>query len=377
MPKKAAFVYDKVLSQHVLSDAHPMKPVRLQYTHELLLAYGAFDADNSELVEPRQATEDEILSYHTPEYLRAVQSYGRGETPPKASSYNFGPGDNPPYEGIYDAASWSTGASLKAVELLTSNRVDTAFSISGGLHHAMPGYAYGFCVFNDPVVAIKALVSEGMRVAYVDIDCHHGDGVQHAFYDTDTVLTISLHESGNYLFPGTGFAQEAGGGKGKGFSVNVPLYPYTSDEVYLWAFEEVVPPLLGVFRPDVLVTQLGIDSHYKDPITHLALTVQGFSQAVTGFSRSAPAKWLALGGGGYDLHAVARAWTLAYGVMSGQEFPDEIPASYRDRYDVHTLADADVPSIDDSVTKDSRNFAEASVQAVQRLIFPAHGIRSP
>ena len=377
MARTAAFVYDDRLAQHVLSEAHPMKPVRLQYTYELLEAYGAFDADNSELVEPRQATEDEILSYHTPDYLRAVQSYSRGETPPNAASYNFGPGDNPPYEGIYDAASWSTGASLKAVELLTSSSVDTAFSISGGLHHAMPGYAYGFCVFNDPVVAIKALVSKGMRVAYVDIDCHHGDGVQHAFYDTDTVLTISLHESGNYLFPGTGFPQEAGGGKGKGFSVNVPLYPYTSDEVYLWAFEEVVPPLLAVFRPDALVTQLGIDSHYKDPITHLALTVQGFSQAVAGFSRSAPAKWLALGGGGYDLHAVARAWTLAYGVMSGQEFPDEIPASYRDRYDVRTLSDADEPSIEDSVKRDARTFAEASVQAVHRLIFPAHGVRSP
>ena len=376
MARKAVFVYDDTLSQHVLSEAHPMKPVRLQYTYELLQAYGAFDADNTQVMEPRQATEDEILSYHTPEYLRAVQSYGRGEITPNAASFNFGPGDNPPYEGIYDAASWSTGASMKAVDLLTSDSVDTAFSISGGLHHAMPGYAYGFCVFNDPVVAIKALVSKGMRVAYVDIDCHHGDGVQHAFYDTDAVLTISLHESGNYLFPGTGFAQETGGGKGKGFSVNVPLYPYTSDEVYLWAFEEVVPPLLTVFRPDVLVTQLGIDSHYKDPITHLALTVQGFSNAVASLSRLAPDKWLALGGGGYDLHAVARAWTLAYGVMSDQEFPDEIPASYRDRHDVRTLADADVPAIDDSVIQDSRTFAEASVQAVQRLIFPAHGIRS-
>ena len=369
-------MYHDRLSHHVLSDGHPMKPERLRYTFELLEAYGAFGPDDSELVEPRQASEEEILSHHTPEYLRAVQVYSRGETPPNAASYNFGPGDNPPYEGIYEAASWSTGASLKAVELLTSNSVDAAFSISGGLHHAMPGYAYGFCVFNDPVVAIKALVSEGMRVAYVDIDCHHGDGVQHAFYDTDAVLTISLHESGSYLFPGTGFPQETGAGRGKGYSVNVPLYPYTSDEVYLWAFEEVVPPLLASFRPDVLVTQLGIDSHYKDPITHLALTVQGFSQAVQRFSQLAPAKWLALGGGGYDLHAVARAWTLAYGVMSGQEFSDEIPASYRDRYDVHALPDPDEPAIDDSVKRDVRTFAEASVQAVHRLIFPAHGVRS-
>ena len=156
--------------------------------------------------------------------------------------------------------------------------------------------------------------------------------------------------------------------------MNVPLYPYTSDDVYLWAFEEVVPPLLASFRPDVLVTQLGIDSHYKDPITHLALTVQGFSRAVQGFSQLAPAKWLALGGGGYDLHAVARAWTAAYGVMIGQEFPDEIPGSYRTKHGVSTLSDTDVPLFAEQVAGETRTFAESSVSAVHRLVYPAYGI---
>ena len=374
MPRVAAFVYDDVLSGHVLSEAHPMKPVRLRYTYELLDAYGAFDAPNTRLVPPRQATEEEVLVYHTSAYVRAVQSFSRGEGTLSLMEFNFGPGDNPVYEGIYDAAVWSTGASLKAAELLISGEVDAAFSISGGLHHAMPGYSYGFCVFNDPVIAIKALVAQGMRVAYVDIDCHHGDGVQHAFYDTDAVLTISIHESGAFLFPGTGFTQESGAGRGRGYSVNLPLYPYTSDEVYLWALREVVPPLVEAFHADVLVTQLGIDSHFRDPITHLALTVQGFETAVAELARLSPSRWLALGGGGYDLQAVARAWTLAYGVMSEQDFPPEIPASYRERYDVATLKDPDEVPIDDSVKKETRAFAEASVLAVHQLIFPAHGI---
>ena len=375
MARKAAFVYDDVLSGHVMSDTHPLRPIRLKYTYELLEAYGAFNAPNAQVVEPRRTTEEEILTFHTPDYLRAVQSFSRGETSLSPAPYNFGPGDNPVYEGIYEAASWSTGASVRAAELVILGEADVAFSVSGGLHHAMRGYAYGFCVFNDPVIAINALVSSGMRVAYVDIDCHHGDGVQHAFYDTDAVLTISLHESGAFLFPGTGFTQETGSGRGRGYSVNLPLYPYTSDEVYLWAFREVVPPLLRAFRPDVLVTQLGIDSHYRDPITHLALTVQGFAEAVAELAQLAPGKWLALGGGGYDLQAVARAWTRAYGVMSEQEFPDDIPASYGERYGISSLNDPDELPIKDSLLKETRSFAENSVTAVRKLVFPALGVR--
>ncbi len=244
MPRKAAFIYDDVLSEHTLNPTHPMKPIRLRYTHELLEAYGAFNAPSSKLVEPRLATEDEILSFHIRDYVRAVQSFSRGELLVNPRMYNFDGGDNPIYKGMYSAAAWSTGASLKGVDLLVSGDVDVAFNASGGLHHAMAGYTSGFCVFNDPVIAIKALLARGMRVAYVDVDCHHGDGVQHAFYDTEMVLTIPLHESGLFLFPGTGFPQEIGVGKGRGYSVNIPLYPYSGDDIYLWAFRQVVPPLL-------------------------------------------------------------------------------------------------------------------------------------
>ena len=373
MTKRAAFVYDDALAEHTLSEEHPMKPIRLRYTYELLRAYGALDVSGVTLVKPRKATREEILSYHTLEYVNAVQMFSNRNYSTNLAKFNFGPGDNPVYEGMYQAASLSSGASMRSVELLTSGAMDAVFSISGGLHHAMPGYASGFCVFNDAVMAIKALLSSGMRVAYVDIDCHHGDGVQHAFYATDDVLTISLHESGTFLFPGTGFVEDMGGGKGRGYSVNLPLYPYTTDEVYLWAFREIVPPLLRAFRPDVLVTQQGVDSHYLDPITHLALTVQGFGQVVSEFPELAP-KWLALGGGGYDLQAVARSWALAFAIMSEQALPEEIPLSYTDNYRVTNLFDNSGLSFEASLYQDARLFAEAGVKAIKNVIFPIHNV---
>ena len=375
MVRKTAFIYSDSLSKHTLSETHPMKPVRLRYTYELLEAYGAFDAPNVSLVSPRAASNDELLWYHSPEYIAAVRRLNEGDFSVDQHRFNFGPGDNPAYQGIYDASALSTGATLTAVELLLSDEVDAAFSISGGLHHAMPSYAYGFCVFNDPVIGIKRLLAEGMRVAYVDIDCHHGDGVQHAFYDTDGVMTISLHESGAFLFPGTGHTQEIGAGRGRGYSVNVPLYPYTTDEVYLWAVREVALPLLQRFRPDVLVTQLGIDSHFRDPITHLALSVQGHAAVVEELGSLGVGKWLALGGGGYDLQAVARAWALDFAVMSEQRLSANIPQAYSEKYAVSSLRDVDDIPVQTDMIRDARTFAEASAQSVQRLVFGALGLR--
>jgi acetoin utilization protein AcuC len=376
MPRKTAFVYEDAMSRHMLSDTHPMRPVRLRYTHDLSAAYGLFEPEHSALTQPRPATVEEVTTFHTPEYVQAVRDLGAGNSSVDMTAFNFGSGDNPPYVGMYDAAMLSTGGSMRCIELLMGGGYDAAFNISGGLHHAMPGYAYGFCVFNDPVIAINELVRPGLRVAYVDIDCHHGDGVQYAYYDSDQVLTISMHESGQFLFPGTGFSQEIGADRGRGYSVNVPMYPYTSDEVYLWAFEQVVTPLLDTFAPDVLVSQLGIDSHYLDPITHLALTTQGFGKVISRFAGKAP-KWLALGGGGYDVYAVARSWTLAYSIISEQELGNHIPESYVQEYDVSTLHDGgQLPEIVQSAEKDTRTFAETSVRAIQSLVFPLHGIRT-
>lgn len=372
----AAFVYSDQLSRHVLRSDHPLRPARLRLTYELLRALGAFAGEGSRLVEPREATREEVLGFHEPAYRAAVEAVSYGLVVPGAERYGLSLyGDNPIFPGMYEAALLSTGASLTAADLLLAGEVRVAFNSAGGLHHAMPGYASGFCVFNDPVIAIQRFVARGLRVAYVDIDAHHGDGVQHAFYETDAVITVSLHESGHYLFPGTGFVEELGSGRGRGYSVNLPLAPLTDDEVYVWAFQEVVPPLLNAYRPDVLVTQLGVDTYYRDPLAHLKLTTTGYVQVVKALAELAEGKpWLALGGGGYDLSAVARCWSLAYGVMLGREWPNELPQEHQERLGDATLRDREAPELSGEMREAAKRFAEGSVQEVRRLVFPCHGL---
>ena len=373
----AAFVYHDRLTRHLLSETHVFKPYRLRYTHELLEALGAFSLDNAALTQPRQAQVEEVRAYHSAAYVDAVAAFSRGERLEEAALFNFstgGMGDNPVYAGMYDAALWTTGASLTAAEELLSGHCSVAVNFSGGLHHAMPGHASGFCIFDDPVIAIKHMVSAGARVAYVDVDCHHGDGVQAGFFDTDQVLTISLHESGEFLFPGTGFTSEIGAGAGRGYSVNVPLFPYTDDETYLWALREVALPLVRSFRPDVLVTQLGIDTHVLDPITHVRLTVQGYTQVVRELAALSPGRWLALGGGGYDVGAVMRAWARAYGVMLGHEWPEAAPPEFAVTHGVVRFDDPEPPPLPSDVMGRVRGYAEASVAALRREVFPLHGL---
>ena len=373
MPR-AAFVYDDAMSQHVLRADHPMRPIRLRHTYELLEAYGAFDGANSLLVTPSPADESSVGAFHTRDYMAAVRTLSLGLTGAQPQRFGFAQGgDNPTYPGMYEAAMLSAGATLTAARMVADGEVSAAFNISGGLHHAAARQASGFCVFNDPVVAIKYLLGRGLRVAYVDIDAHHGDGVQNAFYDEPRVLTISVHESGQYLFPGTGFAGETGAGEGVGYAVNLPLYPYTDDEIYLDAFESIVPPLVQAFDPDVLLTQLGIDSYHTDPLTHLQITSRGFIAAVARLG-GLGYPWLATGGGGYDLGAVARCWTLAYGVMCGAEWPDRIPMAAIERLGRNTLRDGEVPDIPANVRADARALAAESVAAVRDAVFPVHGL---
>lgn len=374
MTRRAAFVYDQAMSQHQLRVDHPMRPVRLQNTFDLLDAYGAFDENTSRLIPARPASEEELGWLHTHEYIEAVKSFSLGISGYELSRFNFtGQGDNPTYPGMYDAAALSTGGSLVAAEMVAQGQVEVAFNISGGLHHAAPGHASGFCVFNDPALAVKYFLAQGWRVAYVDIDAHHGDGVQNAFFDDPRVLTISVHESGQYLFPGTGHANEVGVGPGLGYSVNLPLYPYTGDEVYLESFGEIVPPLLRAFAPDVLVTQLGIDSYHSDPLTHLQITTRGYVAAIRELA-ALQIPWLALGGGGYDLSAVARGWALAYGVMLDVEWPDQLPPGFAEKLGGDKLRDTIDPMVPDDVRRNARNFAEESTTAIKQEVFPVHSL---
>ena len=372
MPR-AAFMYDDMMSRHELRSDHPMRPVRLRYTYDLLQAYGAFDSDDAVLVTPRLAAEEELGWLHTPDYISMVRQLSAGGGAHEAHRFNFSlQGDNPHYPGMYEAAALSSGATLVAAELVADKRVDVAYNISGGLHHAAAGHASGFCVFNDPALAIHYFLRRGMRVAYVDVDAHHGDGVQDAFYEDDRVLTISVHESGRYLFPGTGFVNELGAGGATGYSVNIPLFPYTGDEVYLDSFRQIVPPLIRAFAPDVLVTQMGIDSYHSDPLTHLQLTTIGFVEVVREFA-ALQLPWLALGGGGYDLMAVARAWTLAYGEMLGVEWPDVLPRSFTLEHEIGHLRDSGIPEVPSNLRLDIRRHAGETVAALKEHVFPVHG----
>ena len=374
MTRRAAFVYDEAMSQHQLRADHPMRPIRLQHAFDLLNAYSAFDGSSSRLVPARAASEQELGWLHTQEYIEAVKSFSLGLSSHDLNRFNFtGQGDNPTYLGMYDAAALSTGGTLVAAEMVFQGQGDVAFNISGGLHHAAPGHASGFCVFNDTALAVKYFLAQGWRVAYVDIDAHHGDGVQNAFFDDPRVLTISVHESGQFLFPGTGHGNEVGVGPGLGYSVNLPLYPYTGDEIYLESFGEIVPPLLRAFAPDVLVTQLGIDSYHSDPLTHLLITTRGYVAAIKELA-ALGLPWLALGGGGYDLSAVARGWTLAYGVMLDVEWPDQLPSEFTGRLGGNNLRDTLDPEIPADIRQKARSFAEESTANIKREIFPVHSM---
>lgn len=366
----AAFVYADALSQHVLRDDHPMKPHRLRMVYELLDAYGVFQRPEAVVLAPRPATDAELLRVHDAGYVDAVRRLSARETVANAGRYGFSArGDNPVYPGMYEAALLSTGASLVAAEAVASGAAPMAFSISGGLHHAMADRASGFCTFNDPAVAIAWLVAQGLRVAYVDIDVHHGDGVQALFYDTDRVLTVSLHESGHYLFPGTGETWEDGSGEGRGFAVNLPYYPYTADALWLDGFEAVVPPVVQAFAPDVLVAQLGADTHFSDPLAHLQVSTHGYLQAVRRLLELCP-RVVALGGGGYNLSSVTRMWVLAYAAMLGLDLPDTIPQGYRDRYGAGfaVLHDPMVPQIPADTHAEAASHLAARLQELQGIL---------
>ena len=376
MTPNASFVYADLLTHYRAREDHPLQPRRLKLVHDLLTAYGVFDGRRGDLVAPRIATATEVGWCHDADYVTGVRDLSAGKVAMyEGNKFGFSSyGDNPAFPGIYEAHLWSTGASLAATELVLAGKVGTAAAnFAGGLHHAMSRRTSGFCVFNDPAIAIELLLRQGKRVVYVDIDAHHGDGVQNAFYETDRVLTISLHESGQFLFPGTGSVDEMGTGAGLGYSVNVPLYPYTDDETYLWAFGEVVPPLIGAFKPDVLVTQLGIDTHADDPLTHLALTSEGYGDVVRKFA-AMHLPWVAMGGGGYSLDAVARCWSLAFSIMAGIDLPDEIPDSYAREHGTLRLHDAGPARIPEAARPEMRRYAERSVHDVQKRIFPIHKI---
>jgi acetoin utilization protein AcuC len=298
-------------------------------TRELIKGYGLLDGPAEE-VEARVAEDAELRFVHTDTYIDAIKRAGDGE-PGEWWRFGLGPGDNPIFPRMHEASARVAGGSLVAAEAVHSGVADHAFNPAGGLHHAMPERASGFCVYDDPAIAIAWLLEHGVeRIAYVDVDVHHGDGPQAIFYEDPRVLTISIHESGRYLFPGTGFTDERGAGEAEDTVVNVPLPPYTADEGWLRAFREVVPPVVTSWGPDVLVTQLGCDTHHTDPLAHLALSTAAYREAAAILHdlahSAAGGPWVATGGGGYQwARVVPRAWTIYFAEMAETEVPDRIP----------------------------------------------------
>ena len=370
---KNAFIYTDGYLDYNYGPTHPLRIPRLKLTYELIRGYGLLDLPSVRFIPTAKANEEELALFHSKEYLDALKKANDGCWEEDGYFYGLGPGDNPIFRGLYSWSLLTTGATLQAVDFVANGEGEVAFNIAGGLHHAMKSRASGFCYINDPVVGIMKLLRTGKRVAYIDIDAHHGDGVQKAFYQTDQVLTISLHESGYSLFPGTGFEYEIGEGKGDGYSVNIPFLADTDDEVYCWAFEEIVPPLIRGFHPDVVVTQLGVDTFYNDPLTNLHLSIFGFEKVVRRIRELAP-RWVALGGGGYDVSNVARAWTLAWAVMNGVELSEELPKSYLEKASKMGVHEKELRGglkfPYRSERKDIRTEAERVVNYIKETVFP-------
>jgi acetoin utilization protein AcuC len=399
---RVALVRDGSAEAYDFGRDHPLAPVRVALTHALIETSGLAGAPGVVRVTPDAHDErdlEDTLRVHDGAYVDTVVALSRMLAPgsslldaapdlrARAATVGLGAGDTPAFSGMHEASLAVVRASVTAAARVLTGEVLHAFNPGGGLHHAMPGRAGGFCIYNDAAAAIAALLDAGAeRVAYVDVDVHHGDGVERAFAADPRVLTISLHESGRTLFPGTGDAQDIGEGAGLASAVNVPLAPQTSGSVWLGAFDAVVEPLVRAFRPDVLVTQLGCDTHATDPLAHLALTLDDMAAVYARLHvlahEAAEGRWVATGGGGYQLVSVVpRAWTLAFAEMTGASLPVETPMPWRELVVARTGA---VPPVDFSdmspllgadVEAHTRRFAEASVATVRELVFPRHGAR--
>lgn len=337
---KTAFVWDRNATQYRFGPDHPFNPRRLELSVSLIEAMGLLDADRHPVVAPPLAEDEELLRVHSAEYVAAVRRLSAsGEGAREALRWGLGPGDTPAFEGMHEASARVVGGSLRAAELVMSGNATRAFNISGGLHHAHPDRASGFCIYNDLAAAIAWLrEAHDARVLYIDYDAHHGDGVQGIFYSDPHVLTLSVHQTGRSLFPGTGFVHELGEGEGRGFSWNLPLEPLTADAGWIPLHEELLPRVAAAFRPDVIVLQNGCDGHALDPLTHLRATTRLYEATTRMVGEIADAfcggRIVAAGGGGYAIwQAVPRAWTLVWAGISGQTAPAKVPDAWLERWE--------------------------------------------
>jgi acetoin utilization protein AcuC len=382
MSARAAVVWTPQFLSYDLGDDHPLDPVRLDLTMRLATDLGVLEG--IEPVVPQPAPDSEVERVHVPSYLSAVKS---APEMPFGVGHGLGTEDNPIFFGMHEASALVCGGSLAAAKEIAEGRADRAVNIAGGLHHAMADHASGFCVYNDCAIAISWLLDHGFdRIAYVDVDVHHGDGVQAAFYGDPRVLTISMHQHPMTLWPGTGWPGEYGRGAGEGYAVNVPLPPGTADPSWLRAFDAVVPSLLQAFRPQILVTQCGADTHREDPLANLGLSVDGHREIYRRMrelaEHTAGGKWLATGGGGYGLfRVVPRSWTHLVATVLDRDIEANrpIPAGWA----AHTAGLTGQPlpttmtdgcsTAHDPWTQGA-DLVDTAVLETRRAVFPLHGL---
>ena len=323
-------IWAEALADYDFGPQHPLAPIRLTLAIELARELGVLDA--FDIVPPTALTVDELTSVHEPFYVAGVQE--ASANPLEADPLiGLGTSDNPAVAGMHETSALIAGASVEAARRVWTGQTTRAANIAGGLHHAMPSHASGFCIYNDPALAIAWMLDNGAeRVAYVDVDAHHGDGVQHIFYDDPRVLTISIHESPRTLFPGTGYPNEVGGPNARGSAVNVALPAGTSDAGWLRAFHAVVPEVVAAFGPEAVVSQHGCDSHAHDPLTNLELSIDGQRESYLAVQdlveRYAGGRWVVTGGGGYALYdVVPRIWTHLLAIVAGRPIAPGTPTT--------------------------------------------------
>lgn len=383
----SSVVYEPSLGEYDFGPTHPMSPLRVRLTMQLAEELGVLDG--LRVVPAPVATEERIATVHERAMIEAVTRCGTipGHTEPQ---FGLGTEDDPVFPQMHLASAHVVGATLEACEQVLSGQSLHSANIAGGLHHAMPTTASGFCIYNDAAIGIRWLLEQGVeRIAYVDVDAHHGDGVEKVFWDDPRVLTISLHETGQTLFPGTGFAHEVGGPNAEGMAVNVALPPGTADAGWLRAFHAVVPPLVREFDPQILVTQQGCDSHMDDPLANLMLSVDGQRATYLALHELAhevtDGKWIALGGGGYAIvDVVPRAWTHLLSVVAGDPLAPDLRTTDGFRESAREIVGRAAPTrMTDGRNPayrdwrdgyDPESWLDRNINAVRTAVFPLHGI---
>jgi len=376
---QSAFIYSAQFAEYKLSENHPYDPVRGRRAYELCNRYGLLAHPGMEVVTPEPASLEDFALVHSAPYLELLKRASGGEFILTMLEYGIGTEDCPVFPGLWEFLSISAGATIKAAELVMEKDYGFAFNPLGGFHHAGRSMAEGFCYVNDVCIIARKAADQGKKVMVIDIDAHHGNGTQDFFYDDPRVLTVSLHESGETLYPWGGNYDEIGEGPGRGFNVNVPLALNSDDEIFTFAFTEIFPPLVKAFAPDLVIGVMGVDTFSTDPLTHLKLTNNSYVQAVRVIHKLAP-RWVALGAGGYNLDNVARGWCLLWAAAHDLDRQDDMTATLGGVFIGET--DLGIASLRDMSVRTSGpeklkvlEAAEAAIDYIKENVFPIIGAK--